>query len=669
MSEGSRTLNLPRLTHVGLESFSLYRLRPRVDVSVDPGVFCLAGANGLGKSSFIAALNFALTGGVAPPSSRLDQLSKYRRDACTYSDKYFTGRIDEVDRGAAQISLSFRVGDVSYEVTRAFFEPYALRALSIRSADGTELIDPSLDGEGLQASYEERICQDIGLETFSQYVFLQHFVLSFDERRHLLFWNTRASEIVLYLALGLDPTLAQKADELRKAASAAGSQARNAQYQATSARQEMRRVTAALEGRAIDDGLIARYDELLSQRDGANRERNRLAQDLEDARLEFAEVSAAQMRVRAAYEAEFAKRFARQRHHLHPLVTETLADHLCRVCGRKHESGPARIKDALEAGLCPLCGGDVSEPSSPAQGTEALERLDSELASATSRHNSCARRVARLEKELNTAQRSLTALQTGVRAIEDEHDLSEASASGQETAALREQLKHLQAAVDVALARKDEQLQRRSRALGELEPIQNALTSAWNSAEVEFVPRFRGLAEGFIGLPLQVQLDTGAGSFGSAHLALSVNSTHRRNSEQLSESQRFFLDIALRMSLAQHMTPQDGGACLFVDTPEGALDIAYEARAGDMFSDFVKNSDQVVMTANVNSSQLLKRMAKRCGRERMKLVRMTDWTSLSDVQIQEEELFTDAYEAIEAALDSSPRQILHGDSGQGLGRV
>jgi len=47
----------------------------------------------------------------------------------------------------------------------------------------------------------------------------------------------------------------------------------------------------------------------------------------------------------------------------------------------------------------------------------------------------------------------------------------------------------------------------------------------------------------------------------------------------------------------------------------------------------------------------LLKLAESCGREQMNLVRMTDWTSLSDVQAAEEHLFDEAFGAIESALD------------------
>jgi hypothetical protein len=134
---------------------------------------------------------------------------------------------------------------------------------------------------------------------------------------------------------------------------------------------------------------------------------------------------------------------------------------------------------------------------------------------------------------------------------------------------------------------------------------------------------------------------------------VAVQGSRRRASDALSESQRFFIDIALRMALATQMSSPGAPACLYIDTPEGSLDIAYEARAGSMFALFVERGLQLVMTANINTSQLLHRLAETLGAERMTLVRMTQWTTLSEVQAAEENLFDSAFRQIEGALEGS----------------
>ena len=163
------------------------------------------------------------------------------------------------------------------------------------------------------------------------------------------------------------------------------------------------------------------------------------------------------------------------------------------------------------------------------------------------------------------------------------------------------------------------------------------------------MPRFTLLAREFLGLDLDVKFET---VNNKVRLVLNIMNNPRNAPDTLSESQRFFVDIALRMALAQHISAPGEFGTLYIDTPEGSLDIAYESRAGKMFGTFVERGHQLIMTANINTSQLLLKLAETCGSQHMKLLRMTEWTSLSDVQVAAEDMFDQAYNAIEAALES-----------------
>lgn len=57
------------------------------------------------------------------------------------------------------------------------------------------------------------------------------------------------------------------------------------------------------------------------------------------------------------------------------------------------------------------------------------------------------------------------------------------------------------------------------------------------------------------------------------------------------------------------------------------------------------------MTANINTSQLLKQLAEKCRKEKMKIERMTSWTILSTVQQEEQGVIEEAFDNIERVLN------------------
>ena len=57
--EGRRQICFPRVTSVRFCSFDLFKRNENVDIKLEKNVFCLVGANGLGKSSFLTTLIYA----------------------------------------------------------------------------------------------------------------------------------------------------------------------------------------------------------------------------------------------------------------------------------------------------------------------------------------------------------------------------------------------------------------------------------------------------------------------------------------------------------------------------------------------------------------------------------------------------------------------------------
>lgn len=70
-----------------------------------------------------------------------------------------------------------------------------------------------------------------------------------------------------------------------------------------------------------------------------------------------------------------------------------------------------------------------------------------------------------------------------------------------------------------------------------------------------------------------------------------------------------------------------------------------------MFSKYAKMNNFIIMTANLRSSYLVLRLAKQQKLDGMQIVKMTEWTNLTEVQKSEEVLFIDAYKQIEMAME------------------
>lgn len=656
----------PQLLRVQLHAFSLYSLQPDLALPLKRGVTCLAGANGIGKSTFLSTINYALTGVVPHPRRHFLSAMSYQKEASDFTADFFDGRIAEADRDAAAVSLDFSIGDKLYTIRRGLFEPSSLQKCQI-SQNGLTLFDSELHaGAHADAHYREAVCLDVGLSSFEQFVLVQHFLLTFDESRHLIFWDKEVSSALLYLCFGGDPKEAAQADTLNREMEKAGSRGRNFQFQSTNLGKRIEILEQSL---STPGGLeltiehaAAHYKSLSNAALAALSNSEEADARLNDVELKVMQASAATASLRATYSEVFdqfvnGSSNAKQ----HPLVQSAISECKCPVCSAVDAEVARRIDSKLTAGRCPLCEAELPKIVTVDASLQVkLETIDNQLADARRRLEETISVRERQKRASKVAKEKVASTYESVASFEelnrdaiDRIKSRTASLDG----AVAENLMALKTARREQIAQRDMEYLQRDRHRDELRKLQRQLEKRYVLAERQFVPRFKHLAELFLGIDLNISLVSGQAA--GLHLELEMRGNSRRQQYQLSESQRFFVDIALRMALAQHVSASTGPAALFVDTPEGSLDIAYEDRAGEMFAQFVRTGHDLIMTANINSSKLLRTLASTCGAEKMEIVQMTGWTELSDVQQNANKLFRDAFADIQSALHTAHEPSLN----------
>lgn len=275
-----------------------------------------------------------------------------------------------------------------------------------------------------------------------------------------------------------------------------------------------------------------------------------------------------------------------------------------------------------------------------------LKSIDQEIQQTQSELDELIVKKERLEKEYIKLNTQLNDAKYFIEKIKAENEQIIIEVSKHIDSDVNQRIEALRSTINQDELTKEEDTKKRDQSKTELGVIEKEIRKNYHNAEERFLPIFKGYANSFIGLDIDVELKSSSKGIG---LVLKVNNTERTERFQLSESQQYFIDIALRFALIEFTSSPD--AFMLIDTPEGSLDIAYESRAGKMFADFVLKEYDVIMTANINSSQLLLQMAKKCKREKMKIERMTNWTILSTVQQEEQEVIEEAFNKIEATLD------------------
>lgn len=655
-----RKISLPTIERVALENFDLYSNEPNVSVVIERPVFCLIGANGLGKSTFLNTVNFAITGAIPDPSRKFQSAQDYLRNAARTdrADDYFSGRISERARPIASVTVELTWPATTLTITRDLFGGTGVTRLEVRDATtGETSVRQSTDDDGsdLTSLYQDKVLELSALEDFAQFVFLMHFVATFDEGRHLLMWDDAALTNALYLAFGADPVAAKAADKLQRDMDRESSRGRNVRFSARHVADRIKQLADVLKGAETDDHtttaeLQARHDALIARQSQAEQRMRRKQAELRDADLKWTDLSASLTETQLEYRRLFSSRLQKSSSvEHHPIVRASLSEDRCALCGTVHVS--AKIQSFLDKGECPLCESALDRSGADDAAISGLQRLDREIARIRDDLAAILDSRARISDEFAAAQASEDAAAADLKQFEEKEASGLAKAqSGSSFSAIQKEIDKLELERQEFLSQSETHYKKRDELRDQLRSYEKTLKAQYEAGSERFVPRFRELAEDFIGLPIDVELEHRQGANDSGFgLRLRMDDQLRSQPDTVSESQRFFIDIALRMALSEFMA--EGAATLLVDTPEGSLDIAYEARAGSMFSKFVLEGNRVLMTANLRSSQLVLRLAQLQKRAGMQVVRMTDWTDLSEVQQSEEQLFTEAYNSIDAALN------------------
>ena len=316
-------------------------------------------------------------------------MEEYYDEGQKYSNDYFRGRIAEATRAEAEITLEFYIGGSLYRVKRGLFEPAELREFSVTRPDDQvpEDEDTELTRRERQRRYETLLVADTGLTTFAEFVFLQLFVFTFDERRVTLFWNQRILERALFITFGLDPGMARKVDSLRREYESADSQFRNRQYDMTRTRKFMAQLKSqslsASTNQENYDQLAKEHETLVASLEIASLKLEEIVNQYKDATRRLETLSARASAYRDEYDQYFQEGFeGRLPLAQHPLITKSLSEHTCGLCGSAGNDVVQTLRTKASSSNCLLCDSLLQQIEPQEDNSSKLLELDKELSSA-----------------------------------------------------------------------------------------------------------------------------------------------------------------------------------------------------------------------------------------------------------------------------------------------
>lgn len=610
----------PVFTRIEIENYELFPGRSDTGLRHPfvPGVTVIAGVNGIGKTTLLNVMLRILVGPFNPEKVTPFEVGAKSHKLVRWKHRsYFRSRVSD-EAANAKAYAEIVIGTHELKIRRK------LSDLSIEylEYDGQE-VDPT------EAEFERIALEASNTSTLYDFDFLVRYLVFFLEQRVPLFWNERG-QIETFRILLCDGQLADafqsKQDEIQQK----DSQYRNLRWPANKRQKELLKQQANLAS-ASETG--ARIEALQGEFRALRTKDHDLVEAINDAAAERSELRTKLLLLKIEMEEARRRYEGLQQEHLAammPTVAESvrytfsglLSSNGCSVCGNRSNRGAERLKRLLSEGICPVCESPKEEQE---QRPSSLSHQDGDLREAAGEIVRLQHAVSELERQEKTCTEKLRDF-----AIARSEGQTKWSHVTQELERLNGKVPHTPdslKALEAQVFADKEQMQDMEAELQKLYLQYEELIERVNERVAAVFERvgelFSTYAKSFLAERCYLGLSTYKDNVGQERQfeypcfkvymtsATSPNRETARSSEDdVSESQREFIDLAFRMALISAVSPAGSRAMLVIETPEASLDAYFVDQAGALLRQFGGQSSEgagnvVIVSSNLNRQNMI----------------------------------------------------------------
>lgn len=589
------------------------RLYPHdLDWPIEPGINAVIGGTGLGKTTFVYALQFAIFGKMVV---NVDE----RIEREFFKDRLTTRSGKELLKNPPLVQVEFTVGGAKLMVQRNLLTG--------------SLTDFTCDGARARANkYEEILAEKVGLPgDFPSLGRLQSHLFFFGESRYLLAWENLLQHELLNLMMSDHATYLRLGDLWAKAESA-DSEARNISSQAVRLEKDLENLSPT----ASKVGELERRNEMTQ----FTQNRKHIEEQVSLIRNKIEEEQKLEL-FEGEKIAESYAEFHRELSDLETVQNDDLDDALiaaalaspnvasmrrsleefykapnersCPCCGRKGIAAEIfRLAEnaaaSASAGSCVVCSKALPQinaanaaTSRPPQASVVADSKAQTLQTFLFQREQTRSRIAELR--INEAK-GLQAL-AEAREIEISH-IQGSPASIEST---------LRITVNALRDRERVAKKKREKHLASLRKELAKTNAVFDDIQAKIARAFKKYATLYLDQPCDVkflkerELPGKRGpQIKAPHAAFFpvISGETRPSAQALSHAQRSFIDLAFRMAVLEvwhNLTKKT--VTLIIETPEGTVDSAYMERVGTMIRTFGEQGHTVIITTNLNNDIFL----------------------------------------------------------------
>lgn len=620
-----RNIYLPELISIHLRNYTLY---PNgLDYSFDfiKGVNLVLGGNGMGKTTFVNLIKYAIIGNYKNRYDfRRTYLEKIIQRRQENAATYFSNRMDSnviTDGKQPFVELTFKIHDAVFHVKRDLQE---IRILSVevngRTIDGEQITQAKYEKLSetekqpyLLYKYEKEVerCANI---TFDDLIVFVNEVLFFGEDHKTIMWNSVSSgssydvQDELFNKYFNDPQLDDARQDALRQAKYFDSLSRHRSEDMRAIKKVLDKIDAAKKQSQSNEiplriielkEKIANASALLKQMQKDQKERTTRIETLEN------EINLASSRV-----VETEKRKAKLESLRNSQIWETLhpsyykfernirMNHVCPLCNKPNETLAVKLEKSSDN--CFVCGSPIEKHAADDL-TQQYKEVQTILNSTYNYINEKKREISRLEREVKELDNKFEEHSSYIRNLNTSlRELQYVNAQevphGGEIQPFLDEMERLQ-------KEKDENQQKSIEEAAKAAEISNKMVVEVTENVLQFSRIFSSYAEQFLGVECKLTY-TKLDDDPSERFYPVIDGITRKNEEELSESQRFFIDHSFRMAILTffYQTP----TFYIVETPDSSLDISYEHNAAKVFLQFLEKPNSIIITSNLNNSTFLR---------------------------------------------------------------
>lgn len=640
---------LPTLKRVKISNYSLYT--DDIDYEFIDGLNLIIGGNGVGKTTFISIVKYALIGLYKKDLDVKVYKGEKRLIRGRYANcnTYFRNRTNGIESDKEGcVELWFLIKETSFYVKRSLYNAQILEATytingSTHSIGGKSVRQDLYKGyesagksdtyvDNLQYNYEKMVAEAANLSDFDDFIFFVNQILLFGESRETILWSRDVQERLLSSFLN-DASLEKKRKEYSLEAKYQNSIARHKQEEIKA----IVRVIKQIEGKNLKKNgtktseidLSEEIEELEKKKENVNDAREELGKKISAIYRDVSTLShkindkereneRIENRINHAYWPGMNPKYAIYKR-------QYIGNKICPICNADLEE--KEIVD--EIGKCFFCHTSIEtnngESSELKKINEELKYLMNERIQYEKNITAYEQELKKLDSEYRKIKVRLFSKRNEVRALENTKN-SEDEQNESSYKAMLNRIEELKIDKEKASKTSENYEKECRKIMKNIE--ENMIDITRNISDI-----FSEFAGSFMRLSCFLTLEKIKDSKMKLFLPV-IDNKIRYDAEELSESQRFFVDYSFRMSILSFF--YDCASFYICETPDSSLDISYEENAVDIFMKYLEKPNSLILTSNLNNSTFIKYVLKKATKK--KVLNLLKYGKISAVQQGHEKL-------------------------------